>query len=100
MAKSTTSPPQDSSTRRAAQRPRSAPAATTAAAGGAGRRPPDLLAFFQESRSELRKVTWPTRQEATNLTIAVLGMTLAIAVFLGLVDGALDHIVSWVISGF
>jgi len=35
-------------------------------------------------------VTWPTREDATNLTVAVIAMTVAIAAFLGLVDGILD----------
>jgi preprotein translocase subunit SecE len=48
----------------------------------------------QESRAELRKVTWPSRQDATNLTVAVIGMTVAIALFLGLIDAGLDKLVS------
>ena len=51
------------------------------------------MTFFQESRAELRKVTWPTRQETSNLTLAVVGMTLGIAAFLGAIDSALDYLV-------
>lgn len=46
-----------------------------------------------ESRSELRKVTWPTRQETMNLTGAVIAMTVGIAAFLGLIDSLLDLLV-------
>jgi preprotein translocase subunit SecE len=42
--------------------------------------------FFRETSGELRKVTWPTRQEATNLTIIVLIVMVAMSVFLWLVD--------------
>jgi len=42
--------------------------------------------FFRETSGELRKVTWPTRQEATNLTIIVLIVMVTMSVFLWLVD--------------
>jgi preprotein translocase subunit SecE len=45
-----------------------------------------LVRYFKETRAEIRKVTWPTRQEATNLTAIVLGVTVAMAFFLGAVD--------------
>jgi preprotein translocase subunit SecE len=36
--------------------------------------------------AELKKVSWPTRQEATKLTLIVLGTTVAMSAFLGIVD--------------
>jgi preprotein translocase subunit SecE len=45
-----------------------------------------LIRYLKETRAELRKVTWPTRQEATNLTLIVLGVTFAMALMLGAVD--------------
>ena len=36
--------------------------------------------------SELRRVTWPTRQETMRLTIMVLAVSAAVGVFLGIVD--------------
>ena len=42
--------------------------------------------FFTESWTELRHVNWPTRQEAVRLTGIVIGMSLGLAVFLGLFD--------------
>jgi preprotein translocase subunit SecE len=36
--------------------------------------------------SELRKVTWPTRQETVNLTIVVLVVAAVLGIFLGGVD--------------
>ncbi len=45
-----------------------------------------LVRYLKETRAELRKVSWPTREEATNLTLIVLGVTVAMAVFLGAVD--------------
>ncbi len=45
-----------------------------------------LIRYFQDTRDELRKVTWPTRDEVVRLTLIVLGTVLAFAVFLGILD--------------
>jgi preprotein translocase subunit SecE len=45
-----------------------------------------MFRFFGEVFAELRKVSWPTRQEATRLTILVLGLSITIGIFLGIVD--------------
>lgn len=42
--------------------------------------------FYRETVGELRKVTWPTRQEATNLTGIVIMVTFGMSAFLGIVD--------------
>jgi len=42
--------------------------------------------FFRETIGELRKVNWPTRQEATNLTIIVLIVIFSMSMFLGMFD--------------
>ncbi|UCD97773.1 MAG: preprotein translocase subunit SecE [Chloroflexota bacterium] len=42
--------------------------------------------YFRETTGELRKVTWPTRQEATSLTIVVLIVIALMSTFLGLLD--------------
>ncbi len=41
--------------------------------------------YIRETRGELRKVTWPTREEAWRLTLIVLGVTAAMAIFLGII---------------
>ncbi len=40
----------------------------------------------REIRSELRKVAWPTRDEAVRLTVVVIGVCVAVGVSLGIVD--------------
>lgn len=45
-----------------------------------------IIVFFQESYAELRKVTWPSRDEVTASTKVVLLSTLIIAALLGIVD--------------
>ena len=42
--------------------------------------------FFRDTRSELRKVVWPTREQATNLTVLVCVASLAVGLFLGGLD--------------
>lgn len=42
--------------------------------------------FYRETLGELRKVTWPTRQEATKLTKIVVIVTFGMSAFLGIVD--------------
>jgi preprotein translocase subunit SecE len=45
-----------------------------------------IIRYFKDTRAELRKVTWPSREEALNLTLIVLAVTVAMAVGLGLID--------------
>ncbi|MCZ7547097.1 MAG: preprotein translocase subunit SecE [Anaerolineae bacterium] len=49
-----------------------------------------LTTYLQETIVELRKVTWPTRQEATRLSGIVLGVTLVSAMVLGLYNYVLS----------
>ena len=42
--------------------------------------------YWRETIGELRKVHWPTRQEATNLTIVVLTVIFFMTVLLGVLD--------------
>jgi len=44
------------------------------------------LGFARDARVEVRKVVWPTRQETTQTTIAVLVMVLVVAILLWLID--------------
>ena len=45
-----------------------------------------LTQYFRETRAELRKVVWPTRQEALNLTIIVVGTVVVMSIFFGAID--------------
>lgn len=42
--------------------------------------------FFQETKAELKKVTWPTKKETIRHTTMVIAISLALAAFIGLVD--------------
>ncbi|MEK9194211.1 MAG: preprotein translocase subunit SecE [Patescibacteria group bacterium] len=45
-----------------------------------------LKTFLLESRQELKKVNWPSREETIRYTIFVIGLSLAVAIFLGILD--------------
>ena len=45
-----------------------------------------ITRYFRETMAELRKVSWPTRQEATSLTIVVLIVVTVMSTFLGVLD--------------
>ena len=42
--------------------------------------------FLRELRSELRKVVWPTRRQAMNLTAVIIALSAALGGFLGAID--------------
>ncbi|WP_299011139.1 preprotein translocase subunit SecE [uncultured Shewanella sp.] len=54
------------------------------------------LAFARESQIEVRKVIWPTRQEALNTTFIVLAATGILALILWGLDAVLLKIVNFI----
>ena len=44
------------------------------------------VSFFRETRDELKKVVWPTRQETIRLTLVVIIISLIVGLFLGGLD--------------
>ena len=53
--------------------------------GKAAKKENAVVAYLRSTRAELRKVHWPTREQAWNLTKIVFAVTLSMAVFLGIV---------------
>lgn len=45
-----------------------------------------IITFLKEVRVELAKVSWPTRNQTVLYTLVVIGISLFMAVFLGLLD--------------
>ena len=67
-----------------------------------------ITRYLRETWAEMKKVRWPTRQEAQNLTLIVLAVTVGMAIILGLMDfffawefkGLIDNnVVNLVIAG-
>jgi len=49
-----------------------------------------LIKYIKDSRAELKKVVWPSKKETRNHTLMVIGISLGVAAFLGVVDFALN----------
>jgi preprotein translocase subunit SecE len=54
-----------------------------------------ITRYFRETWAELKKVRWPTREEAKNLTLIVLAVTAGMALLMG----SLDLFFSWELKG-
>jgi preprotein translocase subunit SecE len=44
--------------------------------------------FYQDVRGEMKKVSWPSRQEIVSTTVVVLAATFFFGIYLGVVDAA------------
>ena len=51
------------------------------------------MQFLREVRTELKKVTWPSRKDTLSGTVVVLVAVIIIALFLGIVDYGLSGLV-------
>lgn len=57
-----------------------------------------ILTYVRESKEELRKVTWPSRDEVTSFTMVVVVTVLIISFFLWAVDSGLMYFIQKVIK--
>jgi len=55
-----------------------------------------LINFLKDSKAELKRVTWPTRQETTKYTMTVIIVSAAVAIFLG----SLDYLFQYFLNRF
>ena len=55
-----------------------------------------FVGFVKDSRAELRKVVWPTREETMQTTLVVGVMVIVLALVLWGVDGILVSVIGWV----
>jgi len=54
--------------------------------------------YLKETRAELRKVSWPSRDEAWSLTLIVLGTTLVMSLLLAAGDFIFSKIVQGMVT--
>lgn len=54
-----------------------------------------VVDFARDSRAELRKVVWPTREETMQTTLVVGAMVVVLALLLWGMDGILVWIIGW-----
>ena len=55
-----------------------------------------LTQFLKEAKAELMKVNWPTKQQTINYTLLVIGISIAVAAFLG----SLDYFFEFILKTF
>ncbi|WP_314102505.1 preprotein translocase subunit SecE [uncultured Stenotrophomonas sp.] len=55
----------------------------------------DTREFLSESRFELRKVVWPTRQEAIRMTWVVMVVVIILSLLLGGFDFVIQKAIQW-----
>lgn len=53
-----------------------------------------FLDFVREAKAELKKVTWPSRQQVWYSTLIVIAVTFLVAAYLGVVDAILIAVFS------
>ncbi len=57
-----------------------------------------ITRYLRQTRGELRKVTWPTRQESWRLTAIVVAVSAAMAFFLWFWDLVFSQSIHWLIE--
>ena len=62
------------------------------------KKPNKIQKWWNETVGELRKVTWPTKEEALKMTKIVTIVVLATAAFLGIVDFIFSHLVGLILG--
>ena len=45
-----------------------------------------FIEYIKESKIELKKVIWPSKKDVTRHTLIVIGVSLGVALFLGIFD--------------
>ena len=51
--------------------------------------------FIEEAYSELKKVTWPTREQTRNLTVLVFVISAAVGVYITIFDLAFTQLIQF-----
>ena len=57
-----------------------------------------FLRYVEDSKLELRKITWPTLAATRKISLAVLGFVAIMAIILGLVDLCLSNLIRVILS--
>ena len=62
------------------------------------KKPNKIQKWWRETIGELRKVTWPTKEEALKMTKIVIVVVLATAIFLGVFDFIFSRLVGLILG--
>ena len=52
--------------------------------------------YFDEVWSELRKVSWPTREHVRNLTVLVFAISLVVGIYIAFWDAVFQNIIAFI----
>lgn len=59
---------------------------------------PNILNFLKETRAELEKVVWPTREQTVRYSILVIIVAVATGLFLGGLDYILTALTTYLVN--
>ena len=59
-----------------------------------------IIKYIRDSKEELLKVTWPSKEKTINSTILVISVSIAIAAFLGGLDYGFNKLLEYVLKVF
>ena len=54
--------------------------------------------YFDEVWSELRKVSWPTREQVRNLTVLVFAISFVVGVYISILDAFFQNVIAFLVS--
>jgi preprotein translocase subunit SecE len=55
-----------------------------------------LRRYFDEVWSELRKVSWPTREHVRNLTVLVFAISLVVGIYITILDTFFQGVIAFI----
>ena len=58
-----------------------------------------LRRFIDEAWSELKKVSWPTREQVRNLTVLVFVVSFAVGAYITVLDAGFTTVVARLVGG-
>jgi preprotein translocase subunit SecE len=57
-----------------------------------------INAYIRQAWEEIKKVSWPTKKETINYTYLVIGVSIAVALYLGTLDYIFNYILELLLS--
>ena len=54
--------------------------------------------YFDEVWSELRKVSWPTREQVRNLTVLVFAISLVVGIYISILDVFFQNVIAFLVG--
>jgi len=55
-----------------------------------------LRRYFDEVWSELRKVSWPTREHVRDLTVLVFAISLVVGIYITILDTIFQNVIAFI----